>query len=577
MATAVRKDDNSIEIESSRFTPLSEKSKFFRLPIIRGCVSFCSSLVTGMKTIIRAGEAVGAVDEEPTKFEAWLAKKFNADLMSIAVVIAVILGIAFSIGLFVVIPQLIATGIFAVAKLSAKGFGMSVVYNLIAGFSRMLIFIGYLALVTLSKDIKRLFRYHGAEHKVISCYENELELTVENVRKMPTEHDRCGTTFTFLVMLISILFFAAFPVEILANGGTAVNLILRILSRIIMIPIVAGVSYEILKLLSKSDNKIARFFKKPGLWLQKLTTKEPDDSMIEVSLAAFNEVLLLEADPNFAVKKFDTAITVDKAKRRLFSVLNDDAENELILCFVTGAKTKSELCDGREITSEQYRSALKYASIRSKGAPLQYILGVACFYGLDFTVRSGVLIPRADTERLAETVVTKAKTLNNPSILDMCTGSGAVAVAVKKNAECTVIATDISEDALTVARENAQRLKADVTFKRGSLFAPVKGERFDIISANPPYIPTGDLKTLDKSVIEYEPRLALDGGEDGLDFYRDIIAKAKDYLKPNGYLVFEVGANQADKVKAMLEGYEVETVCDYNNPPIERVVCARLK
>ena len=259
MATAVRSSDGEILLESSRFTPLKQKSKLYGVPIIRGIVSFAKSMVDGIKLINRSAEVFGAEEGEPGKFEKWLARKFKVDIMNVVLVIGVVLGLLLSIGLFVILPQLAATGIFALAKLDSSGFGMSVVYNLIAGFIRMAIFILYLVLVSLMKDVNRLFRYHGAEHKTISCYEKGLPLTVENARTMTTVHDRCGTTFMFIVMAFSILFFSVFPVELLAGGGKVVNFILRVLSRIIMIPVVAGISYEFLKLFARYDKAFTKF------------------------------------------------------------------------------------------------------------------------------------------------------------------------------------------------------------------------------------------------------------------------------------------------------------------------------
>ena len=579
MATAVRDNDGKIVIESSRFTPTKDKGKIYRAPIIRGVISFFSSLVNGVKLINRSGEVFGYDDQsEPSKFEKWLAKTFKVDVMNVILAVAVVLGVLLSLGLFVVLPQLATTGIFALAKLDASGFGMSVLYNFIAGFIRMFIFIIYLVLVSLMKDVKRLFKYHGAEHKTISCYEHGLPLTVENAKKMTTVHDRCGTTFMFIVMAVSILFFSIFPVELLAIGGKVVNFILRVLSRIIMIPIVAGISYEFLKLFAKYDNLFARICKKPGLWLQKLTTKEPDDEMLEVAIAAFNEVLALEADKERPTQEFVTYSTVEKLVKKYGDELGSTTEAELILMKVVGAKTKTELYEKKRISNEKEKECARYVKHRKKGAPLQYVLGETCFYGLDIKTDGRALIPRFDTEVVAEAVIDEAKKKDNPEILDLCTGSGAIAIAVKANCECNVTATDVSPDAVSLCKENASSNGVDIEILTGSMFMPVLKRKFDIIVSNPPYIQSLEIPTLDKEVRDYEPRLALDGGADGLDFYRDIALSAHKHLKENGVLILEVGMGQAELVKEMLdESYDVTFRKDMNNPPVDRVVIAHLK
>ncbi|NLL56484.1 MAG: peptide chain release factor N(5)-glutamine methyltransferase [Clostridiales bacterium] len=579
MVTAVRNPQGEIVLESSRLKPLSQKPKIYRLPIIRGIISFANSFILGIKIINRSGEVFGDLQQEkPSKFEKWLAKTFKVDMMSVFVVIAAILGIFMGIGLFVLVPQLISTAVFKLAGWEYQSFKMRIAYNLFAGFLRMGIFIGYIALVSLMKEIKRLFMYHGAEHKTISAYEHNLELTVENVQKMRTVHDRCGTTFMFIVMVISILFFAAFPVDVLVNAGTVANFIVRVLSRIILIPIVAGISYELLKLFSKYDNAITRILKKPGLLLQKLTTKEPQDDMVEVAIAAFSEVLLLEEDKDRQLQSFVTYSTVDKIIQDLLQIIEHKNEAELIVMSVLGVKTKTELYDGRRVDNTQKEMCLKFARRRQKGAPIQYVLNNACFYGYDFYVDSRVLIPRFDTEILAQTAIKILKYIPSAKVLDLCTGSGAIAITVAKECLCEVTATDISQDALEVAKQNALSNKVDITFKQGSLFAPVKGQKFDVITCNPPYIPDGDIPSLESQVRDYEPMLALKGGQDGLDFIKDIIDKAHKHLNEQGFLIMEIGKGQDQFVAELLqERYEAELVYDFNNPPIARVAVAKLK
>lgn len=599
-AIAVRNGEGEIVMESERPKVTDKKKKALKIPVLRGIISFFDAFVSGLKITMRASEVFGEADEAPSKFEKWLAKTFKIDIMNVVLTVGGVLGIILAIALFVVLPQIAALGIFAGAGLievnmdagvwnafrtstTGLGFWWNMLYEVIRGFVRIVVFVGYIALVSLMKDIKRLFMYHGAEHKVISCYEHGLPLTVENAKTMSTKHDRCGTTFLFIVMIVSMLFFTVVPVSMIDVGNGFLTFIVQLVIRLALIPVVAGISYEFLKLFAKYDNLFSRACKAPGLWLQRLTTKEPDEKMLEVSIAAFNEVLKLESDPEYPTKKFVTFTTVEKAVAVTEKMLGEGKkhEAELIAMTVTGAERKSDLYDGRRISKQQLEECKKYAKNRLGGAPLQYVLGETCFYGFNIKTDTRALIPRFDTEFLAEEGIKAVKEIYEkkgikPEVLDLCTGSGCVAIAVKKSAECEMYASDVSKEALELAKENAERLGADIKFSSGSLFIPFRKKRFDIILSNPPYIPSGDINGLDKEVKDYEPRLALDGGADGLDYYRDICSSVKKYLKNGGKLILEAGAGQAENVAEMLEGFETEFISDYNNPPVKRVIKASL-
>ena len=245
---------------------------------------------------------------------------------------------------------------------------------------------------------------------------------------------------------------------------------------------------------------------------------------------------------------------------------------------VTGTKNKTDLYKIDKITPSQRKDCEKFIARRQSGAPLQYVIGETCFYGYDIKCDARALIPRFDTEIVADEAIKLIKKIPKAEVLDLCTGTGAIAIAIKKNCDCTVTATDISRDALLLCEENRDLSQVDFEILCGSLFRPVKKRKFDLIVSNPPYIPSGDIATLDKEVKEFEPRLALDGGADGLDYYRDIISGAVSRLKKGGYLVLEAGINQAELIKGIAEEkYECEFVKDMNDPPIDRVVILKLK
>lgn len=568
VATAVRDSDGVIRIEAERITPPEKKSIFVRLPIIRGIVNFFSSLVTGTKILMRSAEVYGGDDDEPSKFDKWLAKTFKIDVMDVVLFFGVALGLVFSIALFFILPTFLG-GLIGKAAPNMP----PIVKNLIEGGIRILIFVGYILFTSLLKDIKRTYMYHGAEHKTITCYEKGLDLTVENVKKCRRVHDRCGTTFMFFVMFVSILvysvFGAIFPV-LNENVG------LKMLSRIVLLPLIAGLSYELLKLLAKTDSPLVLPLKAPGLLLQMLTTKEPDEQMMEVAIAAFDKVLKMDEDPNEPVCKFvcpeKVSVVTENLKKKFRSSSVDETDAEWIVSIVTGIK-RSELGGDSRVKSSHIDKIDELAAERIKGKPLSYVLGNADFYGYEIKVDERVLIPRPETEELVSEVLKVVK--NTDKVLDLCTGSGAIALVINKKSGASVTATDISEAALEVAKENFKQFDAAVETRLIDLYGDLS-EKFDIIVSNPPYIKTEEIDTLDKEVKDYEPRIALDGGEDGLDFYRRICEGAKLRLNEHGKLFLEAGYGEAEEIKKMLENdFNVEIIKDISG--IDRIIKAELK
>lgn len=282
-AVAVRKPNNEIVVEKKTHKNFSDKVKLFKLPIFRGMLVFVDSLVIGIKVLnFSASFFEDEEEQEKSKKKNKKSNKNNKNnnnkqeqqSNALLMAAAVVLSIAMSIALFMVLPVLISS-IFA--KLFTNQYGLA----LLEGLIRLAIFIGYVLLASQMKEIKRVFMYHGAEHKTINCLENGFELTVENVRWQSKQNKRCGTSFMLFVMLISLIVFICLP-----SG----NLAYRIVSRILLIPIISGVSYEFIRLAGKTDNPIINIISKPGLLMQGLTTKEPDDAMIEVAIKSVEAV-----------------------------------------------------------------------------------------------------------------------------------------------------------------------------------------------------------------------------------------------------------------------------------------------
>ena len=262
-AVVVRKPDGTLAIRESQLRFIKDRFPVLGLPLIRGMVTFVASMV-----------------EEPSRFEAWLERTLGSDrAASVFVTVSVILGIGMSIGLFFLLPTLLGS----VVTLFTDSM---VVRNVAESLMKLAIFVGYLALCSRMKDIHRVFQYHGAEHKTIFCYEARLPLTVENVRKQPRHHPRCGTSFLFMVIAISILVstvvFGIWPVH---------NALWRFVAHLLMLPIIVGVSYEFNRWAGRHDGPVTKLLTAPGLWLQNFTTFEPDDSMIEVGIKALELVL----------------------------------------------------------------------------------------------------------------------------------------------------------------------------------------------------------------------------------------------------------------------------------------------
>lgn len=270
-AVAVRKPNNEIAVEKN--TLKERNNKFLSLPIIRGVVAFVDSLSLGMKSLTFSASFYEE-EEEESKFEKKLNEMTKGHADGILNGFTMVLAVLLAVGIFVVAPMLLAG--FLAAKIEN-----ATVLALLEGVFRLLIFILYIVLIAQMKDIKRLFMYHGAEHKSINCIENGLPLTVQNVKKQSREHKRCGTSFLLTVMVISIIFFIFIRVE---------NTLLRFVVRLLLIPVIAGISYEFIRLAGRSNNKVVDILSRPGMWMQALTTREPDESMIEVAIASVEAV-----------------------------------------------------------------------------------------------------------------------------------------------------------------------------------------------------------------------------------------------------------------------------------------------
>ena len=274
-AVAVRKLSGEIEVEVSKCQSISDKVPFFRLPIIRGVVNFIESMVVGVKTLTYSASFYEDEEEEPTKMNQALDKLLKGKTEDVMMGVTVCFSMLLAIALFMVAP-------YFATRLLERFSTSETMLVIVEGMLRIGIFLLYVALISQMKDMKRVFMYHGAEHKTINCLEHGEELTVENVKKYSRIHKRCGTSFLLIVMIISMIFFLFIRVD---------GLWARMAFRILLVPVIAGVSYEFIKFAGKSDSKIVQILSTPGMWLQKLTTREPEEDMIEVAIQSVESVL----------------------------------------------------------------------------------------------------------------------------------------------------------------------------------------------------------------------------------------------------------------------------------------------
>ncbi len=302
LVMSVRRSDGTIVVEKRRLTQKPWRRVIGKIPVVRGVFAFVDSFIQGMNLTSQSAEMYGEdllEDEQSSKFEKWLSDTFKIKLETVAIVLGIVLGLALSITLFIVLPSLASRLFWFVFNLNGitpenATLGIKLLLNVIEGVIKIGIFLLYLWGVGFMKDIKRIFMYHGAEHKVISCYEHGEELTVENARKYSTSHPRCGTSFMFIIMVLGILVASVADNLFGLNNATMGAMVVRIGVKILLLPLVSGISYEILKLLALSDNVCFRILRAPGMLLQKLSTREPDDSMLEVSLTSFKHVLYMD-------------------------------------------------------------------------------------------------------------------------------------------------------------------------------------------------------------------------------------------------------------------------------------------
>ncbi len=290
VAVAVRRPNGDIVVKREAYEAPSKKHPWMGLPFIRGSVNMVQMMGLGMRVLEDSMKMSGNEDaqEEPSKFEKWLAAKLGKNVDKVVMAVAVVLALAMSIGLFVLLPNTVIM----LFPQNASG-GTLLLKNLVSGLIRTVLLITYIGLVGRIPDMRKTFQYHGSEHKTVYCHEHGLPLTPKNAQQFTTLHPRCGTSFLLLTFILSILFYSIIDVLVLQLTGfdLGANYILRVLSRVILLPCVAGISYEVLKALAHAETPLTRALRWPGLQMQRLTTRQPSDEQCEVAIASMNAAL----------------------------------------------------------------------------------------------------------------------------------------------------------------------------------------------------------------------------------------------------------------------------------------------
>lgn len=538
IATAIRKENGEIDLRLERRFRNSEKS-FKSFPFLRGIFNLYNAAISGVSGF----DIVDIMSEEllSEKQIKILEKIFRNKIANILKVIILLFAGIIAISVFMLIPTLIVSLI----KIFLKN---KIYLGIIESLISIGILIIYLYLIGKSKEIDKLFRYHGAEHKSILCYEKGKDLTIENVKAEKRLHKRCGTNLILITFILSNILFIFI---------TWKSIFLRTVIKILIIPFVAGIAYEIITYISKSESVISKIISFPGLSLQLLTTKEPDEKQIEVAILALKKAEGLKIEKTIR-ELLNEANRILKAE----SIDSYILDARLLLAYVLGKDKLWLITNSFErINEEKENEFFELIQKRREKYPINYILGEAEFMGIDFIVKEGVLIPRPDTEILVEEVLKNINEDESLEVCDLCCGSGAIGLSLasfRKNIKVDLLDIDKTPELVTNLNINRLELNTRAKFIHSDLFKSVNEKKYDIIVSNPPYIKEEVIETLMDDVRNYEPHLALSGGEDGLVFYRKIIKDSIHLLRGKSILAFEIGHDQGEEVKMLMqeEGFE---------------------
>ena len=464
--------------------------------------------------------------------------------------------------------------------------GQEFLRNLVICAIKLTLFFAFLFSLRFSACVSECMRFNKASMIALRLQKSDLKVIskrkkCQNLKKLDhfatkrTQNDAILPNFLEYLVFVFVLDFI-----VVTLWGVSYGFVFNFLLNVAVLILCSGVGFEILWVIENSKLKKIDILK---FIIGFLVFLKPSTTHVETIGVALTETNLLctQKEREFMDDENKKAFSIvySQVKSKLANAgVTDKSDADWIIATVLG-KNRAEIKLLSFVTDKEYEDIMKATERRANGESVDNIFGFTEFYGLTFDVNKKVLTPRMETEILVEQVLKAEKNFKNPTILDLGTGSGAIAVSIAKNCEATITAIDVSKMALATAEANAKKNDVKIEFLHSNLFDGLKRKRkFDIIVSNPPYIPTKEIEKLDKNVRECDPVLALDGGEDGLDFYREIISKAPDRLNNGGLLFFEVGKGQAQDVKKFLKenGFEeIKIIKDYNK--IERVICGKRK
>ncbi|MGL4742617.1 MAG: peptide chain release factor N(5)-glutamine methyltransferase [Sarcina sp.] len=533
-AVATREEDNTIKLNFEKIYRVQEETGLRAFPFFRGILIIFDTVSSGV-------ESLDIISDLVSNDMLNLGKMKNKKLINF---LAMILALILFLFIFLAVPVFFINILRKIFSLS------DVLLSVLEGSITIVGLILYMYVIGFNEDIDKMFRYHGAEHKVIACYENNLKLTKENVKKSKRFHLRCGSNLIFMIIINSSLVYLFLGWD---------SSLIRIIMKILLVPIIAGISYELVKFVANSNSFLAKVIAFPGLKLQLLTTREPKNEEIEVAL--------------LALKKAE-GIRIERTIREILNETNQIFKNvgidsyildaQLLMCYVLG-KDKLWLITNvfDRVSIEDEERYLELVKKRKNKYPMAYILGRAEFMNIDFIVKEGVLIPRGDTEILVEEVLKHIDKYEKLDICDLCCGSGAIGLTIAEyRTETEVDLLDIEEKPEEVTNINIKNFELEnrARFIHSDLFSGIENKKYDIIVSNPPYIKEEVIETLMDDVKNYEPHIALSGGESGLIFYEKIINEAVDHLKGKMILAFEIGHDQGTQVQSLMEKNNFENV-----------------
>lgn len=526
------------------------------IPFLRGIIILFYGIYIFLISLNRS--QVTLKKDKKSDFEEKIAKKLKVSRHTVAFTISGIIGSIIGIVGIVLLP-------FLIFRVLING-GMSLILaSFIIGLIKLALFIIILFSLKMIPSMKQFYRNNSAGNLAIANYKD---------KKIDTYH----LSTNFLNYIICGLFLSFFVLSFMIID---LNFFLRILINAILILGCFSITYEILKLLEFKNNEFTKFLIVP---LSYFINEKPTQTERDIAFSAVSEVILMQHNEERLIGETkDTEIVFSvvytEVKNRLNAVgINDIAEVDWLIAESLG-KNRNDIKFLTHIGREDYRKIKNALAKREKRMPLTKIFNHTNFYGYDFYVDKNVLSPRQETELVVEFAIKiiNEKKSDKIKVLDLMTGSGIIAVTIAKKIKSQVYASDISEQALTVARKNARNNKVKIKFIESDIFKKFKREKFDVIISNPPYIPSKDILTLDDEVKKYDPLISLDGGDDGLYFYKKIAEQSPKFLKKNGYLVLEIGEDQGKAVKKLLQkNFEnIRIKKDYNKN--DRIIIAKLK